>query len=82
MKFCTRRWRAALNGARSRPGQREEVEGMESVDKVIGIDQSPIGRTPRSNPATYTGVFEDIREPVRQHPGRQNARLRTRAFQL
>ena len=45
---------AALNGARSRPGQCEEVEGMEWVDKVIGIDQSPIGRTPRSNPATYT----------------------------
>ena len=53
---------AALNGARSRPGQCEEVEGMEWVDKVIGIDQSPIGRTPRSNPATYTGVFNDIRD--------------------
>ena len=52
---------AALNGARSRPGQCEVVEGMEWVDKVIGIDQSPIGRTPRSNPATYTGVFGDIR---------------------
>ena len=52
---------AALNGARSRPGQCEVVEGMEWVDKVIGIDQQPIGRTPRSNPATYTGVFNDIR---------------------
>ena len=52
---------AAMNGARSRPGQCDEVEGMEWVDKVIGIDQSPIGRTPRSNPATYTGVFTDIR---------------------
>ena len=52
---------ASLNGARSRPGQCEEVQGMEWVDKVIGIDQSPIGRTPRSNPATYTGVFSDIR---------------------
>ena len=52
---------AAMNGARSRPGQCEEVQGMEWVDKVIGIDQSPIGRTPRSNPATYTGVFSDIR---------------------
>ena len=52
---------AALNGARSRPGQCEEVQGLEWVDKVIGIDQSPIGRTPRSNPATYTGVFGDIR---------------------
>ena len=52
---------AAMNGARSRPGACDEVEGMEWVDKVIGIDQSPIGRTPRSNPATYTGVFTDIR---------------------
>ena len=52
---------AALNGARSRPGQCEVVEGMEWVDKVIGIDQSPIGRTPRSNPATYTKVFDEIR---------------------
>ena len=52
---------AAMNGARSRPGQCDGVEGMEWVDKVIGIDQSPIGRTPRSNPATYTGVFGDIR---------------------
>ena len=53
---------AALNGARSRPGQCDEVQGMEWIDKVIGIDQSPIGRTPRSNPATYTGVFNDIRD--------------------
>ena len=52
---------AALNGARSRPGQCDKVQGMEWIDKVIGIDQSPIGRTPRSNPATYTGVFGDIR---------------------
>ena len=52
---------AALNGARSRPGQCDEVQGMEWIDKVIGIDQSPIGRTPRSNPATYTSVFGDIR---------------------
>ena len=65
---------AAMNGARSRPGQCDEVEGMEWVDKVIGIDQSPIGRTPRSNPATYTGVFTDIRTPVCRDPGRQNAR--------
>ena len=53
---------AAMNGARSRPGACDEVEGMEWVDKVIGIDQSPIGRTPRSNPATYTGVFDLIRD--------------------
>lgn len=53
---------ADLNGARTRPGAHEAIEGMENLDKVINIDQSPIGRTPRSNPATYTGLFGDIRE--------------------
>lgn len=52
---------AELNGAKMRPGKFSDLEGLEYVDKVIGIDQSPIGRTPRSNPATYTGVFSDIR---------------------
>ena len=52
---------AELNGARTRPGKHESIEGMEYLDKVIAIDQSPIGRTPRSNPATYTGLFGDIR---------------------
>ena len=51
-----------LNHARTRPGRCRCVEGMEHLDKVIDIDQSPIGRTPRSNPATYTGVFNDIRD--------------------
>ncbi len=51
-----------LNHARTRPGACRCVEGMEHLDKVIDIDQSPIGRTPRSNPATYTGVFNDIRD--------------------
>ncbi len=51
-----------LNHARVRPGACRCVEGMEHLDKVIDIDQSPIGRTPRSNPATYTGVFGDIRD--------------------
>ena len=53
---------ARLNHARTRPGRCACVEGIEHLDKVIDIDQSPIGRTPRSNPATYTGVFNDIRE--------------------
>ncbi len=53
---------AELNRARTRPGQFESIEGLDALDKVIAIDQSPIGRTPRSNPATYTGVFSDIRE--------------------
>ncbi len=51
-----------LNGAYTFPGKCERVEGIECLDKVIAIDQSPIGRTPRSNPATYTGLFTDIRE--------------------
>ncbi|MFB5674664.1 excinuclease ABC subunit UvrA [Paenibacillus terreus] len=51
-----------LNRARVRPGQYKEIRGLEHLDKVIDIDQSPIGRTPRSNPATYTGVFDDIRD--------------------
>ncbi len=51
-----------LNKARIRPGLHRKVEGLDYLDKVIDIDQSPIGRTPRSNPATYTGVFDDIRE--------------------
>lgn len=51
-----------LNKARVRPGEYREIRGLEHVDKVVDIDQSPIGRTPRSNPATYTGVFDDIRD--------------------
>ena len=51
-----------LNRARCIPGKHKDVQGMEQLDKVIAIDQSPIGRTPRSNPATYTGVFDQIRD--------------------
>lgn len=51
-----------LHGGRHRPGMHEGIEGIEEIDKVINIDQSPIGRTPRSNPATYTGAFDGIRE--------------------
>ena len=53
---------AQLNGARTRPGRHDGIDGLSLLDKVISIDQSPIGRTPRSNPATYTGLFGDIRE--------------------
>ena len=53
---------AKLNRARTRPGQCRAIEGISHLDKVIDIDQSPIGRTPRSNPATYTGLFNDIRD--------------------
>ena len=52
----------ALNHARTRPGKFDAIEGLEHLDKVVGIDQGPIGRTPRSNPATYTGLFNDIRD--------------------
>ena len=51
-----------LHGSRLRPGAHDGIDGIEQVDKVINIDQSPIGRTPRSNPATYTGVFDHIRQ--------------------
>ena len=51
-----------LHGARREPASHDALEGIEHLDKVIDIDQSPIGRTPRSNPATYTGLFTPIRE--------------------
>ena len=55
-----------LNRAKVKPGEHKEMKGIEALDKVIDIDQSPIGRTPRSNPATYTGVFDDIRDVFAQ----------------
>ena len=51
-----------LNGAKEKPGKCKEIKGLGNIDKIINIDQSPIGRTPRSNPATYTGVFDYIRD--------------------
>ncbi|HWR55939.1 MAG TPA: excinuclease ABC subunit UvrA [Negativicutes bacterium] len=60
-------------GSRTRPGEHSALQGAEYIDKIIDIDQSPIGRTPRSNPATYTGVFNDIRELFTQT---QEAKIR------
>jgi excinuclease ABC subunit A len=51
-----------INGARMVPGRHTRITGLDEVDKVVGVDQSPIGRTPRSNPATYTGVFDNVRK--------------------
>ncbi len=68
-----KRLSAELNHARVRAGAHRAMKGLEFVDKVIGIDQSPIGRTPRSNPATYTGVFTDIRALFAQT---QDAKMR------
>ncbi len=59
---------AKLNGAKTHPGKFGRFEGIEHLDKIIDIDQSPIGRTPRSNPATYTGVFNDIRNLFAMSP--------------
>lgn len=57
-----------LNRAHTRPGKHDHIEGLEHLDKIIDIDQSPIGRTPRSNPATYTGVFDMIRDVYARTP--------------
>ena len=62
-----------LHGSRLRPGAHDRIDGLDQIDKVINIDQSPIGRTPRSNPATYTGVFDHIRQLFAQT---QEARAR------
>jgi excinuclease ABC subunit A len=68
-----RRLAQALYRAKDRPGKHEKVEGIQHIDKVIDVDQSPIGRTPRSNPATYVGVFTDIRDLFAKLP---EARIR------
>jgi len=59
---------AKLMGARTQPGEHEKIEGVEHLDKIINIDQSPIGRTPRSNPGTYTGLFDEIRKLYAELP--------------
>ena len=55
-----------INKSKVKPGLYDKIEGIDQLDKNIDIDQSPIGRTPRSNPATYTGVFDDIRDVFAQ----------------
>ena len=65
--------RSLYKNAKIHPGKHDRIEGLEHIDKVINIDQSPIGRTPRSNPATYTGVFDAIRELFAQT---QDAKMR------
>ena len=57
-----------LHRARSKPAEHQDIKGIENIDKVIDVSQAPIGRTPRSNPATYTGVFDFIRELFAQVP--------------
>jgi excinuclease ABC subunit A len=57
-----------LMGARTQPGEYKRIEGIEHLDKIINIDQSPIGRTPRSNPGTYTGMFDEIRKLFAELP--------------
>ena len=64
-----------INGARMIPGRHTRVTGLDLVDKVVGVDQSPIGRTPRSNPATYTGVFDHVRKLFAVHHRGEGARL-------
>lgn len=59
---------AQLNGARTQPAEHDRIEGVEHLDKIIEIDQSPIGRTPRSNPATYTGMWDEIRKLFAELP--------------
>ena len=69
---------AQLNRARTHPGKCDGIDGLEHLDKVVGIDQSPIGRTPRSNPATYTGLFGDIRDLFASTAEAKARGLRTR----
>lgn len=66
--ILVRRVSKEIYGSKAAPGAHKEIRGVEHLDKIINIDQSPIGRTPRSNPATYTGVFTDIRDMFAQTP--------------
>ena len=74
-EILSRRSRTGSTGARMRPGAHKRITGLEQLDKVISVDQSPIGRTPRSNPATYIGLFDQIRELFCQDARGAGARL-------
>ncbi len=69
-----------LHRARMKPGRHESIEGLRYVDKVIRVDQSPLGNTPSSNPATYTGVFDLVRQAFAELPESQNRRFTARTF--
>ena len=71
-----------INHARHRTGESRKLTGYEALDKIVDIDQSPIGRTPRSNPATYIGLWDDIRALFAQHAGGEGARLCAWPLQL
>ncbi len=71
VEILYKRMAQILNGSRDKPGAHEGIEGYEAIDKIINIDQSPIGRTPRSNPGTYTKMFDDIRGLFAQLPESQ-----------
>jgi len=68
--------------AKAEPGKHQKIKGLENIDKVISIDQSPIGRTPRSNAATYTGVFSHIRDIFCRNRRSQKPRLYGQPVQL
>ena len=71
-----------LYRAKERPGRHESIDGIENLDKVVDIDQTPIGRTPRSNPATYTNLFTEIRDLFASLPDAKTARLQAGPLQL
>ena len=71
---------ARLQGAHTQPGDYDRIEGIEHLDKIINIDQSPIGRTPRSNPGTYTGLFDQIRPYLRSSLRARFAAIRPGRF--
>ena len=78
----TGRSRTGCTARATRPGAHDRIDGLKQIDKVINIDQSPIGRTPRSNPATYTGVFDHIRAALREDEGGAGPRVPAGPVQL